>query len=247
MNILAIDTASEYLSLALKVGSDSTYLFEKVGNLQSEFIIPKIQELLKQQGIAINDINAIAYNKGPGSFTGVRIGLSVAMGIALGLDIKLIPIPAFAILANNSIKHMQKKLPSIRFNSIIIGMDARLNQLYLAGINCSDMSYNLNPQLINPDDVANILKENNINVDRHDIVFVGSGFKQYDTQLSELVAHGLFLDLEYPNALIMLELIDQDLYLAVDVSTAEILYLRNKVALNLVEQKSIKPSFESNR
>jgi tRNA threonylcarbamoyl adenosine modification protein YeaZ len=284
MNILAIDTASEYLSLAIGINSKSVsekacvkscYILEKVGNLQSEFIIPKIQELLKQQGLAINDIDVIAYNQGPGSFTGVRIGLSVAIGIAIGLEIKLIPIPAFAIVAYDAIKYAQQHLylarsstevndsvpPDIHFNSIIVGIDARLNQIYLAGINLPNdisyhddnetyqhsniihnMNYCINPQVADPSDITNILNAHNLAASQ--AIFVGNGFNQYLTQLPDEIknrVNGLLLSLEYPNALNMVELVNSGQYHPVDTSTADVLYLRNKIALNLAEQKLMKP------
>ena len=157
-NILAIDTSSEYLSIALRIHSKTSYIFEKVGNLQSEFIIPKIQELLNKSGAVIQDIDFIAYNQGPGSFTGVRIGLSVAIGIALGLEIPLIPIPTFAIFANNLITLLKTKNNLTNFDrlKIIVGIDARLNQIYLAGINAVDKSYFINPQLSNPEDIVTL-------------------------------------------------------------------------------------------
>ena len=63
MNVLAIDTSSEYLSLALQTGSSQFHILEKVGNKQSNYILPKIEDLLKQNNLKISDINLIAYNQ----------------------------------------------------------------------------------------------------------------------------------------------------------------------------------------
>ena len=247
MNILAIDTASEYLSLAIRINSKSCYILEKVGNLQSEFIIPKIQELLKQllddananhgvKKVSLNDIDVIAYNQGPGSFTGVRIGLSVAIGIAIGLDIKLIPIPAFAILAHSSMKQIGLLQPNFKPSLIIVGIDARLNQLYLAGINPKTMEYHINPQVIYPQDVGEIV--NTAEIQLNDIAVSGNGFTQHFSLLPENIKYLEYT--EYPNALNLLELVDSGLYEAVSADDADVLYLRNKVALNLVEQQAMR-------
>ena len=92
MNILAVDTSSEYLSLALQYNDQRYHSLDFVANQQSNFIIPKIKELLEKCNIDISGIDAIAFNQGPGSFTGLRIGLSVAIGLAYSRNIKLIPI-----------------------------------------------------------------------------------------------------------------------------------------------------------
>ena len=75
MIILAIDTSSEYLSLALEVNGLKFSSLDKVLNKQSHYIIEKINALVTNAGIKISDINLIAYIEGPGSFTGLRVGL----------------------------------------------------------------------------------------------------------------------------------------------------------------------------
>ena len=77
MIILAIDTSSEYLALALEVDGTRFYLIDKVLNKQSHYIIDKINSLVMTSGIKLSQINLIAYIEGPGSFTGLRVGLSV--------------------------------------------------------------------------------------------------------------------------------------------------------------------------
>lgn len=223
MNILAIDTSSEYLSLALQKGLRQQHILEKVGNKQSEYILPQINNLLEQNNLKISDVNLIAYNQGPGSFTGLRIGLSVAMGIALGSNIELVPIPAFALYAANA----KSKSNS---NKMLVAIDARLNQLYLAGINTQTFDYFLDPMLIDPAKVPYI----------DESVLVGNGFKQYWDLLSDNIKNLLFLDLEYPNAENMLDLAISGKYMKIKAHDASLLYLRDKVALNLAEQHQLK-------
>ncbi|MFN8770471.1 MAG: tRNA (adenosine(37)-N6)-threonylcarbamoyltransferase complex dimerization subunit type 1 TsaB [Neisseriaceae bacterium] len=221
MNILAIDTSSEYLSIGLQYQNKRSYILEKVGNKQSDFIIPKIQVLLKECGATIDKVDVIAYNQGPGSFTGLRIGLSVAIGMAYPGNTKLIPIPGFAIYAQ-SIKNL------VQDKNILIAIDARLNQTYFAGIDTTKFEYFINPQVINPND---------IDIPNDNLVCVGSGFKQYYSLLPEKVKKLEFIDAEYPNALNMIQLVEKGCYAKISVYEADLLYLRNKVALNLEEQK----------
>lgn len=87
MLILSIDTAGAYISVALN--EDETVLaakYEALARGQAELLVPMIEELYKQAGKAVNETDAIAVAVGPGSFTGVRIGLAAARGFGLALQ-----------------------------------------------------------------------------------------------------------------------------------------------------------------
>ena len=224
MNILAIDTATEYLSLAVNVEGKISTVFEKVDNKHANNLIPYIQQILKEQDLAISDLNLIAYNQGPGSFTGLRIGLSVALGIAYGLDIKLMPIPAFML---HAAKFLNKNSDS---QKVIIGLDARLGQMYYAGVVLPEFSYFIHPQLINPQDVC--ISGN--------VILCGNGFEVYKDQLPTEITGMVSTDYDYPGAEYMIKLINSGKFKAIDPANADLLYLRNKVALNLEEQKLAK-------
>jgi|SRR6185437_105624 len=229
-NILAIDTASANLSLALQVG-DKIYppYINKVDNKQSENIIPQIKELLIKAGITASELTHIAYNQGPGSFTGLRIGLSVALGIAFGINALLIPIPAFAIYALQAYELCGSSVPRV-----LVGLDARLNQLYFAGVNAGTFEYVIQPQLINPGDIVNMG-----DLDFENMLAIGYGFKQYEDLLPNVVRALLLPNLiapEYPDATYLLKLANSGKFEAVTAAHADLLYLRNKVALNLDEQ-----------
>ena len=224
MNFLAIDTSANFLSLALQYNGEQTFLLELVGNKQSSFIIPKIQELLMQTNISINEIDAIAYNQGPGSFTGLRIGLSVALGIANGLNIQIIPIPAFSIYA-------QSIRSKTQCNKVLVGLDARLKQMYVAGVELTHFNYFIQPQVIAP-----ALIETNEN----SIVCIGNGFREYYDLLPANIQQLEILDIEYPNALNMLQLINSGIYKPIPTLNADLFYLRNKVALTSLEQSQLK-------
>jgi tRNA threonylcarbamoyladenosine biosynthesis protein TsaB len=106
MNILAIDTATNILSLALSAhdpepGSNPSrwYIEADAGLRHSEILMEMTALLLKQSGLKPADLNLIACMKGPGSFTGLRIGFSAAKGLALSLGIPLSPIPTLDCMA----------------------------------------------------------------------------------------------------------------------------------------------------
>jgi tRNA threonylcarbamoyladenosine biosynthesis protein TsaB len=224
MNILAIDTSSEYLSLALQSARTRSVILEKIGNKHTEFALDKISLLLKEHEIAVEDLNLIAYNQGPGSFTGLRVGLSLAIGIALGLDIKLVPIPSFAIFA-----HAVKNKFGLTGN-VLVGLDARLKQLYVAGINVDTWDYFLSPEVLDPGKIN--YAEN--------IKLIGSGFETYldmlQLPLQDAVKRSQYNLDSHPDGLNLIDLALSGAYPTVAVEQADLLYLRDKVALNAAEQ-----------
>lgn len=218
---LAIDTSSAYLSLALQArGKIFTYL-DKVDNKQSENIIPQIKQLLLKAGVLVGEIDYIVYNQGPGSFTGLRIGLSIALGITFGIKALLIPIPAFYIYA------LQASELSTD-SKVVVGLDARLNQLYLAGIDISTLEYFIQPELVNPGDII-------IGPDK--AVAIGSGFMLYKELMPKAFNRLSLLNPEHPDAGYLLKLANLGKFPPVAAAKADLLYLRNKVALDLDEQK----------
>jgi len=99
MNLLALDTATEACSAALLIGSDVIERSEIAPRRHAELILPMIESLLGEAGISRRQIDAIAVGRGPGAFTGVRLAISVAQGLALGLDVPVVPVSSLAALA----------------------------------------------------------------------------------------------------------------------------------------------------
>ena len=99
MNILAIDSASGVLSVALAVGNESFYVEIDAGLRHSELLLECADTLCKIAGISPRVLNLAVCMKGPGSFTGLRVGYSTAKGLALALGIPLRAIPTMDCLA----------------------------------------------------------------------------------------------------------------------------------------------------
>jgi tRNA threonylcarbamoyladenosine biosynthesis protein TsaB len=121
--ILALDTATEYCSAALLKDGQIYSLAEHCPNQHAAKLLQMIEDLLKQAHIKLNDVDAIALGCGPGSFTGVRIAVSIAQGLAYGLQKPLIPISTLNIMAQQAyekygVKHAQ------------VALDARMQQIY---------------------------------------------------------------------------------------------------------------------
>jgi tRNA threonylcarbamoyladenosine biosynthesis protein TsaB len=92
--LLAIDTAAPRLQLALLVGDRVDTLVEDMAQGQAERIFPAIDELLARNALTYKDLTRIAVSTGPGSFTGLRIGLSAARGLGLALNLPVIGVPS---------------------------------------------------------------------------------------------------------------------------------------------------------
>lgn len=103
MKILAIDTSTKFLSLALADGEKIIASFHR--DLEQQHcarLIPGIDKLLKKAKLKLKDINCIAFSKGPGSFTGLRIGAATVKGLALATKKRLVGVPSLDILAYNA-------------------------------------------------------------------------------------------------------------------------------------------------
>jgi tRNA threonylcarbamoyladenosine biosynthesis protein TsaB len=122
MNLLAIETATESCSVALLCGEAMLMRSEIAPRRHAELILPMIASLLEEAGLARGSIDAIAVGRGPGAFTGVRLGISIAQGLALGLDIPVVPVSSLAALA------MQAPDDGA---AILAAIDARMGEVYV--------------------------------------------------------------------------------------------------------------------
>lgn len=121
MNLLAIETSTEYCSVALWQDGVVSARIENVGQKHSEVLMTMVDEVLKGAGTNIRQMGGIAFGKGPGSFTGVRIACGVAQGLAFGADVKVVGVCTLQALAEAAGK-----------DKVIAALDARMGELYLA-------------------------------------------------------------------------------------------------------------------
>lgn len=123
MKILAIDTATEACSVALLNNDSCHEIFEIIPRQHTERILPMVDDILQRGGVSLSQLNAIAFNSGPGSFTGVRVGTSVAQGLAFSCDLPVIPVSSLAALAQYAYRTENKQ-------NVLSTIDARMNELY---------------------------------------------------------------------------------------------------------------------
>ena len=105
MRILAIDTATEACSVALWNDGTHSAHFELCPREHTQRILPMVQDILAANGTSLTELNALAYGRGPGSFTGVRIGIGIAQGLALGADLPMIGVSTLATMAQGACRN----------------------------------------------------------------------------------------------------------------------------------------------
>lgn len=119
MKILAIETSSQACSVALCVDKNFTEKHQILNNQHSQFLLSFIDKLLTESSMRKSELDAIAVGSGPGSFTGLRLGMGVAQGLGYGLGKPLIPVSSLlAVAAQSEHKHM------------IVAIDARMGEVY---------------------------------------------------------------------------------------------------------------------
>jgi tRNA threonylcarbamoyladenosine biosynthesis protein TsaB len=125
MNLLAFDTSTERLSAAVQHGA-ARWRCESAGGPQaSAALIPTVLDLLAQAGLALGDLRAIVFGRGPGSFTGLRTACSVAQGLAFGADVPVLPVDTLRAVAEAA--HQPH-----RATQVLALLDARMGELYSA-------------------------------------------------------------------------------------------------------------------
>jgi tRNA threonylcarbamoyladenosine biosynthesis protein TsaB len=121
--ILAIDTVTEGCSAALRVGEEIIQRFEVTPRGHTQRILPMVDALLAEAGCSLRQLDAIAFDRGPGSFTGLRITAGVVQGLAYAAERPVIPISSLAALASAGYRaHGCRQLLS--------AIDARMQELY---------------------------------------------------------------------------------------------------------------------
>jgi len=123
--IIAIETSSELASCALLRQGSVTSRVSSGVRTHSQSVLPMIQELLAEAGIALADCDAVAYGAGPGSFTGVRTACGIAQGLGFGAGKPLVPVVTLAAMALAA----REKTGA---DDVLPVLDARMNEVYWA-------------------------------------------------------------------------------------------------------------------
>jgi len=157
MNLLAFDTSTELMSIAVQSGGDGgkTTVWQHTapgGAQTSAHLIPAIQGLMAQASLAFEQLQAIVFGCGPGSFTGLRTACSVAQGLAFGANVPVLPIPTLLAVADEARhQHAPQQVPW----QVWALLDARMDEMYAACYEFDGSEWNeiAGGSLIRPEDL----------------------------------------------------------------------------------------------
>jgi tRNA threonylcarbamoyladenosine biosynthesis protein TsaB len=229
MKLLAFETATEACSVALWIDGEVHERFELAPRRHAELSLPWAEQLLADAGVAKSQLDAIAVGRGPGAFTGVRLAIALAQGIALALDRPVVAISTLAALAMQS-----------RGEHILAAIDARMGEVYLGAFaRKGDDLIAIGNEAVSKPDAAPL-------PDGREWHAVGTGFSAADGALrARLRSHLVAVDAgALPHAGDVARLAARAFARgeAVAPDRIEPAYLRNNVALTLVEQQALRDS-----
>lgn len=221
MKLLAIETATEACSAALSIDGEIHERFQIAPRAHTELILPMVDELMVEAGIGISQVDAMAFGRGPGAFTGVRIAVGVTQGIAFGADLPVVPISTLAALAQSQDS-----------DRVLAALDARMDEVYWGAYqrNSAGLMELLGEECVSPPTEVPLPESEGW-------FGVGAGWLAYETVLSERCANQLvttgdvFDGTALPRAreVAMLGVAGFDAGLAVSAEQAMPVYLRDKV------------------
>ena len=215
--ILAIETASSSCSVALRVDGEIQERSEVGNNVHSGVLLDMVDELLKLANLSPQDLDAVAVGQGPGSFTGLRIGVGVGQGLAFGAQCPMIGVSSLDALA----------MQSGQEGSVIAMLDARMGEVYWCEYRKenSNVERAIDSQVSPPSSVVS---------DADKLTVVGNAWEVYPGEFSLLAQKGelTVLELTCPSAGALLSLAELKYGQKdwVDAAAFAPIYVRNDVA-----------------
>jgi len=174
-NVLALDTSSDYCSVSLYSKGKLTSTSELAPRSHTQLLLPMAKKVIENSSISLEDLDAVAFGCGPGSFTGLRIAAGVAQGLAYGLNCSILPISNLQAMALQHYRQHGK-------NNILVAFDARMGEVYwsacqvkvsdqnVAVVTCGGEHVSAPEAIFLPDELNDC-----------DLVGVGSGFSFLDS------------------------------------------------------------------
>ncbi len=224
MKILAIDTSTEACSAALLYQGDIRERFELAPRQHAELVLGMADSLLAEAGLAPASLDAVALGRGPGAFTGLRIGAGVVQGIAFAAELPVVPVSTLAAMAQGALRQWGK-------GRVIPAIDARMQEIYAAAY--SDDGNGLMQPVI----ADALCTPDNLPLPEGGGWFgAGSGWAAYETELGRIFDGKLdgYEAEHYPHARDVALLAARDFAAGQAVAAHEALpvYLRDQVVQN---------------
>lgn len=131
LNLLCIDSSTEACSVAVLTEAKQANRFMLAPREHTQKILPTIEQVMEEASTSLSDIDYVVYGQGPGSFTGVRIGISIAQGLAFGIDKKMVGVSTLQAMA-------QQAYSDTFCESVYAAIDARMGEVYFAHYQVKD-------------------------------------------------------------------------------------------------------------
>lgn len=227
MKLLALDTSTEACSVAVYSDGVTFSAYELTPREHTHKILPMIEQVLDQAALRLSDIDALVVGRGPGAFTGIRIGIGVAQGLALAADKPIIPVSTLAALA-------QQAYQQYAAHRVLVALDARMNEVYWG-------QYTVNNGLMRLQGEELVRAAEDVPLpETSDWFAIGSGWSAY-TEALQARFHDKLVGINtawLPAAAFMLPLAVAAWACgeAVAPELAQPVYLRNKIALTTQER-----------
>jgi tRNA threonylcarbamoyladenosine biosynthesis protein TsaB len=122
MRLLALDTSTEACSVALLLDQVMRLRFELTERSHADLVLPMVDDLLGEAGVGLAHLDGLAFGRGPGAFTGLRIATGVVQGLALGAELPVAAVSSLAAVA--------EQLPVAEGDRILVCNDARMGEVY---------------------------------------------------------------------------------------------------------------------
>lgn len=241
MKLLAIDTGTEMLSIAVSVthaGTTRTWTHcGAAGATASTTLIPAVMELLGQAGVGLAELQAICFGAGPGSFTGLRTACAVAQGLGFGARVPLLPVDSLMAVAEEA---RQMAAPAQSLWWVTCVLDARMDEVYVGTYRYDTTGWHIHaaPELLAPEAVC---RPHDLPSEEPDQwALAGNAFTVYGERVArhDPAAAAVPRVAALPTATAMLRLAPSLLARGAAVAAAQALpiYVRDKVAKTTVER-----------
>ncbi len=219
LKLLALDTTTEACSAALHIDGVTTTKYLIAPRKHAELILNMVDELLLESSLSLAKLNALAFGRGPGAFTGVRIATGVIQGLAMSANCPVVPVSTLAALAQGAF---------FKSNQVACAIDARMGEVYwgLYQANEDNIMRLIGEETVCPPHVVPI-------PDSNGWLGVGSGWETYANELASRMGKSLSACRtdSYPSAeaICILAVDGFERGEAVDAASALPVYLRDKV------------------
>ncbi len=231
--ILALDASTDACSVALHIDGVASHIFELAAKSHTQRLLPMVDEILRAANCSLHDLDAIAYGRGPGSFTGLRICMGVVQGLAFGASLPVIPISTLQAMAQGFlVDNPNTSLP------LMIALDARMDEIYWGLFDAKKNPAALSDEFVmKPVDVC---EQDVITRLAQQFIAVGPGWHYADLQ--KIIPAQLIQDV-HPNAKDILALAVESFKngQAISILDAQPVYLRDSVSWKKRERIRVNP------